>query len=114
MRIKEDRRALHRIPELDKNLPRTLGYLEHALAGLNCRVFSPMEGALCAWFDLGRETAIAFRADMDALPVQERNDTPYASTIPGQMHACGTINKRIVHIDSFCQSLYYKPTNDRQ
>ena len=35
------------------------------------------------------QTAIGLRADMDALPVLEINDFPYASKNPGRMHACG-------------------------
>ena len=89
MQILYDRRALHRIPELDHTLPETLAYLETALKDLSCRVFSPMEGALCAFFDFGRETALAFRADMDALPIAERTGADYASAHPGKMHACG-------------------------
>ena len=89
MGIKEDRRALHRIPELEHDLPETMAYLETALSGLNCSVFSPMKSALCAWFDFGGDSAIAFRADADALPIQERNQVDYASCHPGKMHACG-------------------------
>lgn len=89
MKIIEDRRALHRIPELDKDLPQTMAYLRHALAGLNCRVFSPMQSALCAWFDFGKETVIAFRSDADALPICEKTGADFASTHPGKMHACG-------------------------
>lgn len=89
MGIVEDRRALHQIPELDKELPQTLAYLKAALEGLGCGVFSPMAGSLCAWFDFGAEKAIAFRADMDALPVVEATGAAYASCHPGKMHACG-------------------------
>ena len=89
MKIIEDRRALHRIPELDSDLPQTMAYLEQALAGLKCRVFSPMQSALCAWFDFGQESAIAFRSDADALPIQEKTGAAFASCHPGKMHACG-------------------------
>ena len=89
MQIQIDRRSLHRIPELDRNLPRTMAYLRRALDGLPCRVFSPMEGCLAAWFDFGAAEAIAFRSDADALPITEKTGAEYASEHPGSMHACG-------------------------
>ncbi len=84
-----DRRALHQIPELDRALPKTMDYLKRQLEPLKCQVFSPMEGALCAWFDFGREEAIAFRSDADALPIAETTRATYTSGHPGKMHACG-------------------------
>lgn len=89
MEIITDRRALHRIPELDLNLPKTMEYLASRLSGLNCTLFSPIESSLCAFFDFGRDHAIAFRADCDALPIPEAADTDYTSLHPGCMHACG-------------------------
>ncbi len=89
MQIIQDRRALHRIPELVRQLPRTMEYLKAGLEGLSCQVFSPMESSLCAWFDFGAEEAIAFRADCDALPICEKTGLPFASRHPGKMHACG-------------------------
>jgi amidohydrolase len=35
------------------------------------------------------EPAVGLRADMDALPIEEQTELPYASTHPGLMHACG-------------------------
>ena len=87
--IVADRRALHRIPELDRNLKRTEDYLRSSLSPLSCEVFSPIPGSVCAWFDKGAERAIAFRSDADALPVQEQTGLDFSSEIPGRMHACG-------------------------
>ena len=89
MQIISDRRALHRIPELELVLPETMEYLRRSLSSLGCRVFSPMDSALCAFFDFGAEESIAFRADCDALPIQEKSGVEFASTHPGKMHACG-------------------------
>ncbi len=89
MQIFEDRHALHRIPELDKELPKTMEYLENSLKKLGCQVFSPMPGAVCAYFDFGAEHTIAFRSDADALPIMERTKLSFASQHPGRMHACG-------------------------
>lgn len=89
MQVIEYRRALHRIPELDRDLPETLSYLRSVLEPLGCALFSPIPGALCAFFDFGRADAIAFRSDADALPIQEQTGLPFVSTHPGKMHACG-------------------------
>ena len=89
MQIIQDRRALHQIPELGLELPKTQKYVLKSLSGLNCQVVTPAGCAVCAFFDFGADSAIAFRADMDALPIQEISDKPYVSTHPGQMHACG-------------------------
>lgn len=89
MQIFEDRRALHRIPEPDMRIPKTMAYLRQALEGLRCSLFSPIPNSLCAWFDFGAKKAIAFRADCDALPITEQTELPFSSTHPGYMHACG-------------------------
>ena len=89
MQIVNDRRALHRIPELDRCLPKTMEYLKNSLKSLKCRLFSPIEDSLCAFFDFGKSDAIAFRADCDALPIFEKTGAEYASTHDGAMHACG-------------------------
>ena len=83
------RRALHRIPELDHQLPETVAYARSVLEPLGCVLSSPIPGSICAYFDAGKSETVAFRADMDALLVTECTGVPYASTHPGKMHACG-------------------------
>lgn len=83
------RRALHRIPELDDQLPETVRYVRSVLEPLGCALSSPIPGSVCAFFDAGKPDTVAFRADMDALPVTEATEVPYASAHPGKMHACG-------------------------
>lgn len=83
------RRDLHRIPELDCQLPETVAYVKSVLAPWGCTLSTPIPGSVCAFFDAGKPEAVAFRADMDALPVTEATGLPYASQHPGKMHACG-------------------------
>lgn len=85
------RRELHQEPELALELPRTRDRLLVALDGL------PLEltlgkglSSITAVLRGGRPGPnVLLRADMDALPVQESARLPYASRIPGTMHACG-------------------------
>lgn len=88
-RVKEYRRRLHQIPELDRELPETTDFVRGVLEQMPCTLSQPIPGSVCAFFDAGREETVAFRADMDALPVAELGDKPYRSCHPGKMHACG-------------------------
>ncbi|MDY5611882.1 M20 metallopeptidase family protein [Dysosmobacter sp.] len=87
--VVDSRRALHQIPELDNQLPETLAYVRSVLEPLGCVLSTPISGSICAFFDAGKAEAVAFRADMDALPVTEVTGLPYASAHSGIMHACG-------------------------
>lgn len=87
--LKEHRRALHRIPEVGWELPETAAYIKAALSKLPCRVFSPVGTAVCAWFDFGKAETVAFRSDMDALPIREETKHNFPSCHEGKMHACG-------------------------
>ena len=89
MLLVTDRRALHRIPELERHLPKTMEYLTDSLKKRKCTVFSPMESSVCAFFDFGKPDTVAFRADCDALPITEQTDHDFPSCYPGAMHACG-------------------------
>lgn len=83
------RRALHQIPELDQHLPKTRAYLEQTLRSLPCQILHPYGDAVCAFFDAGKDDCVAFRSDMDALPIQEQNALAFCSQHAGAMHACG-------------------------
>lgn len=88
-RLTTHRRALHQIPELSRELPRTKAYILSVLKQLECEITEVLESGVCAYFHRGRPDTTAFRADMDALPVTEVNTCSYASRHPGNMHACG-------------------------
>lgn len=88
-KLRTHRRDLHRIPEIDRDLPKTKAYLLDTLEGLGCSLTFLCGSGVCAFFDFGKADTVAFRADMDALPVDEATGAEYGSTHPGFMHACG-------------------------
>ncbi len=83
------RRDIHKYPELGFHELRTSSTVAQVLAGLGCRVRQRV-GKTGVVGELGQGLPIVvLRADMDALPIQEENDTDYRSENPGVMHACG-------------------------
>jgi amidohydrolase len=83
------RRDIHMHPELGFQETRTAGLIADTLGPIGYRVRTGV-GRTGVVAELGKGRPIAgIRADMDALPIQETNDVPYASKIPGVMHACG-------------------------
>lgn len=86
----ELRRAIHRDPELGLDLPRTQQRILAALDGLPLTVTTGRDlTSVVAVLDSGSGPGVLLRADMDALPLTEDTDLPFASTNPGVMHACG-------------------------
>ena len=83
------RRDLHMHPELGFEEVRTAALVSRVLEALGYRVRTGV-GRTGVVGERGTGSpVVAIRADMDALPIQEENRVPYASTAPGVMHACG-------------------------
>ncbi len=95
--LTEWRRDLHRNPELLYELPRTsrivadrlraFGFDEVVEGVAKTGVLGVLHGA--AGPAGAREKRALFRADMDALPIEEASGADHASVSPGLMHACG-------------------------
>ena len=85
------RRHLHRHPELSFEEEQTSRFIADRLAefdGLD--VERPTATSVVARLVSGRPgPVLAIRADIDALPIVEKNDHDFVSTAPGVMHACG-------------------------
>lgn len=106
--IVRDRRALHQIPEIGMDLPRTCAYVEKQLDEMGIpwkecggelpgkmtqdfveAGFPKMERAVGVTAVIGKGSpCILLRADMDALPIQEENDLEFKSC-NGLGHMCG-------------------------
>lgn len=85
------RRHLHQYPELSFQEVETPKYIATFHKELGNEVRTEVGGrGVVAYLKGGKPgPTVALRADFDALPIQEENDVPYASQIPGVMHACG-------------------------
>ncbi len=84
------RRHFHKHPELSFQETATAAECARRVADLGYDVQRNVgRTGVVAELRNGAGPVIALRADMDALPIQEANDTEYRSTVPGVMHACG-------------------------
>jgi amidohydrolase len=83
------RRVFHQHPEVGFAETRTAALIADELRKLGLRVETGV-GKTGVVGHLGSGSpCVALRADIDALPLQEANAVPYASQVPGVMHACG-------------------------
>ena len=86
------RRDLHRRPELLYALDETSAFVAEKLSAFGLdEVATGVGGSGVVGVLRGRpgNRAVALRADMDALPIEEITGAPWASQKPGAMHACG-------------------------
>lgn len=88
------RRDLHANPELLYDVTRTAARVAEALRAAGIDEVHEGVGRTGVVGVIRGEDAesgrmIGLRADMDALPIHEATDRPWASTVPGKMHACG-------------------------
>ncbi len=85
------RREFHKKPELGFDLPETAKKVSDYLKNLDMEVRKKVGKSGVVGILKGKcdGKTILLRADMDALPIDEKNNVPYKSEIPGRMHACG-------------------------
>ncbi|MBM6852489.1 amidohydrolase [Oscillibacter valericigenes] len=86
----QTRRRFHAHPELSNQEHETTQYIIDQLEQLGIPYIRPAETGVIAVIR-GKQPGkvLGIRADIDALPIQERNDVPYRSQNDGVMHACG-------------------------
>ena len=85
----EHRRALHQIPEIGFDLAETQAYVLNVLKETGAEIETLSPSGVLAYYDFGKSETLALRADMDALPIEEKSGVDFASRHPGKMHACG-------------------------
>lgn len=84
------RHQFHREPELGYEEHRTSDKVAHELEQAGLQVFRGLAGTgVVGTLKNGSGPVIGLRADMDALPINEKGETAWRSSKPGVMHACG-------------------------
>ncbi|WP_073507738.1 M20 metallopeptidase family protein [Streptobacillus notomytis] len=83
------RRYLHENPELSECEYNTSKYIEEFLKKQNIEYERVADTGIYAYIKNGKGKTVAFRADMDALPILEESDFEIQSKNKGVMHACG-------------------------
>ncbi|MEL6807324.1 MAG: M20 aminoacylase family protein [Pseudomonadota bacterium] len=86
------RQHLHTIPELSFDCPKTSAFIKERLEEIGVDAIHDgiaQTGIVAIIEGAGSGPTIGLRADFDALPITEETGLDYASTHPGQMHACG-------------------------
>ena len=89
--LRQIRRDLHKIPELGLKEYKTSAYIREKLEGFGITELETWleTGVVAVIRGKGKGQAVAFRADMDALPVTEQTGCDFTSEHVGCMHACG-------------------------
>ena len=86
------RQELHQHPELSGHEAQTARFIENKLQAFNpTKIVRHVggHGLLAEYFFSEDGPTVLFRADMDAVAVEEPNDIPYHSQNPGVAHKCG-------------------------
>jgi len=102
--IRKNYKALHRIPELELDLPETVAYVKKELDRIGIPYTERYAPSSVVGYlgygsgdpekaihvgEEGHRLTVALRADMDALPIEEETGLEFRSVHPGCMHACG-------------------------
>ncbi len=88
--FKQIRRYLHQHPELSEKETLTADFIENQLLALNPDAHLRLGLSRIFIFDSQKPgKTIAFRAELDALPIEEKNQLVYASKHKGVSHVCG-------------------------
>ncbi|MCD8915158.1 amidohydrolase [Staphylococcus simulans] len=87
--VTEHRRHLHQNPELSLEEHETTAHLIAFLESIGVPYERPLETGVIAYLQGNGDHTVAFRADIDALPIQEENEVAFKSSKANVMHACG-------------------------